>query len=89
MTSNPFLLGGAFLVTGGTRGIGRAISIQFARAGACVVAGYLRNENAARGLKALAESEQLRVELCRADLTTSEGCNRSQVTPAEGEFIGA
>jgi hypothetical protein len=36
--------------TGGTRGIGRAISIEFARAGACVIANYLRNETTAREL---------------------------------------
>jgi enoyl-[acyl-carrier protein] reductase III len=71
--AGPFDLSGAFLVTGGTRGIGRAVSLQFARAGALVVASYLRNDTAALELKALAESEQLRVELCRADLTTAEG----------------
>jgi enoyl-[acyl-carrier protein] reductase III len=92
MTNNAFLLAGAFLVTGGTRGIGRAISIQFARAGATVVAGYLRNENAARELKALAQSEQLRVELCRADLTTPEGLRQieaalGQITPPLRGFI--
>ena len=35
------------LITGGTGGIGRAISLRFARAGAKVIANYLRNEKAA------------------------------------------
>lgn len=69
-------LSGTFLVTGGTRGIGRAISTQFARAGACVVANYVRNEAAARELKVLAEKEQWRIELCRADLMIPEALNQ-------------
>jgi len=77
-----FSLSGTFLVTGGTRGIGRAISIQFARAGARVVANYLRNETTACELKALAEAEQLHLDLCRADLTTPEGLQQI-VTAAE------
>jgi len=62
-----------FLVTGGTRGIGQAISIRFARAGANVIANYLRNEQAAEQLKAIAEQEHLKISLCRADLTSEKG----------------
>lgn len=61
------------LITGGTRGIGQAISLRFARAGARVVASYLRNEKAAEKLKSLAAEEQLAIELCRADLTNERG----------------
>ena len=75
-------LSGAFLVTGGTRGIGRAISIEFARAGAHVIANYLRNETAARELKTWTEAEKLNVDLCRADLTTSQGLQQA-ATAAE------
>ncbi len=40
--------GGAVLVTGGSRGIGKAIALRFAEAGAARVAiGYLRNDQAA------------------------------------------
>lgn len=61
------------LITGGTRGIGQAISLRFARAGARVVANYLRDEKAADQLKAVASQEGLAVALCRADLTNERG----------------
>ena len=61
------------LITGGTRGIGRAISLRFARAGATVIANYLRDEKAAENLKAIAAEERLAIALCRADLTSERG----------------
>jgi len=61
------------LVTGGTRGIGQAISLRFARAGATVIANYLRNEQSAEQLKAIAAEERLAITLCRADLTNERG----------------
>src|SRR5208283_6082862 len=61
------------LITGGTRGIGQAISLRFARAGATVIANYLRNEKAAEHLKAIAAEEGLAIALCRADLTNERG----------------
>lgn len=61
------------LVTGGTRGIGQAISLRFARAGATVIANYLRNEHAAECLKSIATAEGLAITLCRADLTSEKG----------------
>lgn len=73
---NLFALSGRVLITGGTRGIGRAISLCFARAGASVIAGYNRDQNAAGELKALAESENLSIELCRADMTTAQGIEK-------------
>ena len=68
-----FALSGRMLITGGTRGIGRAISLRFARAGAAVTANYVRDQKAADELKAVADKEGLAIELCRADLTTAEG----------------
>jgi enoyl-[acyl-carrier protein] reductase III len=61
------------LVTGGTRGIGKAISLRLARAGATVVANYARNETAAAALKAEALTEHLPIEVMRADLTLPKG----------------
>lgn len=68
-----YALSGRILITGGTRGIGRAISLHFARAGASVIANYLRNQKAAEELMAIAEQEGLSIELCRADLTNPRG----------------
>lgn len=67
------LQGKNLLVTGGTRGIGRAVSLQFARAGATVVANYVRGQRSADSLLAEAQQEHLRLTVCRADLTVAKG----------------
>jgi len=75
--NNLFSLSGkTFLITGGTRGIGRAISFRFARSGATVIANYLRDEKAAEQVKVIAGEEGLAIALCRADLTKKEGLER-------------
>lgn len=61
------------LVTGGTRGIGHAISLQFARAGATVIANYVRGQKTAEALQVQAQQEKLHITLCRADLTIVKG----------------
>ena len=61
------------LVTGGTRGIGLAMSLRLARSGATVIANYLRDEKSAEHLKAVAAQERLSIVLCRADLTNDKG----------------
>ncbi|MBF0544957.1 MAG: 3-oxoacyl-ACP reductase FabG [Candidatus Riflebacteria bacterium] len=51
------LAGKCTLITGGTRGIGRAISLAFARANSKVVINYNSDEKAASETKSLLESE--------------------------------
>jgi enoyl-[acyl-carrier protein] reductase III len=62
-----------FLVAGGTRGIGRAISIQLASAGARILAAYVRNETAAVDLTEAAVRSSLQISTVRADLTSPNG----------------
>jgi enoyl-[acyl-carrier protein] reductase III len=72
--SGPFdLAGRTVLVTGGTRGIGRATSLRLARAGASVIANYARNDEAAEALSVEAKAEQLAIEVLRGDLTQAKG----------------
>lgn len=67
------LRGKRFLVAGGTRGIGRAISLHFARSGASVIAIHIRDVKSAEGLKSEALQEELDIEIFRADLTNPKG----------------
>jgi 3-oxoacyl-[acyl-carrier protein] reductase len=61
------------VVTGGTRGIGRAISLHFARLGARVSAAYLCNGTAAAELTEMAAGLPGSVAALQADVATSEG----------------
>lgn len=70
------LKGRRLLVTGGTRGIGLAISLRLARAGASVIAGYVRDEVSAQAILEQARGEGLEVTVCRADLTGKKGLER-------------
>jgi 3-oxoacyl-[acyl-carrier protein] reductase len=61
------------VVTGGTRGIGRAISLAFASEGATVFAAYLNNDGAAQSLTEEANGLAGTISLFKADVSTSEG----------------
>lgn len=91
MTNSLYSLQGKnILVTGGTRGIGRAISLHFARAGAMVISNYVRGQKAADSLLALAQQERLQLILCRGDLTIENGLHNLEqcVTGLGGGFHG-
>jgi enoyl-[acyl-carrier protein] reductase III len=60
------------VVTGGTRGIGRAISLDLARAGYTVIALYARNRDSAREIETIAENESLAIKTIRGDLTKDD-----------------
>jgi 3-oxoacyl-[acyl-carrier protein] reductase len=57
------------IVTGGTRGIGRAISLLFAEEGAKVIANFSKDVGAAENLMKEAESKGLKIRLFKADVT--------------------
>lgn len=74
MNDGPFSLANkTVLVTGGTRGIGRAISLRFAEAGASVVAVFVRGQEAADSLLETAKAGALKIDCLRADLTRPSG----------------
>ena len=78
------------LVTGGTRGIGRAIALHCARAGAKVIANYVRGQNAAEELLRQSQQEHVTISVCRADLTIEKGLDTVAETVAglEGGLHG-
>jgi 3-oxoacyl-[acyl-carrier protein] reductase len=57
------------IVTGGTRGIGRAISLVLAQEGAEVIANFSKDINAAEELMSEAKSRGLKIRLFKADVT--------------------
>jgi enoyl-[acyl-carrier protein] reductase III len=77
------LKGKRAVVTGGTRGVGRALSLQLARAGAEVLANYVRDVRAAETLQEEAAGEGLSLHTVRADLTNEKGTARLLEAVAE------
>ena len=62
------------VVTGGSRGIGRAVCIQLAKQGCNVVVNYCHGEAAAAETVALCKAENANAVVVQADVSTAEGC---------------
>ena len=60
------------LVTGGSRGLGRAICLKVAQMGIPVLINYQSNEAAAQEVKALVEAEGVSAELLRFDVRVKQ-----------------
>ncbi|MFN7904884.1 MAG: SDR family oxidoreductase [Pseudobdellovibrionaceae bacterium] len=60
------------IVTGGTRGIGRAISLQLGHLGYHVFALYSRDRTSASELEKISQEQKLKIECLRGDLTHPE-----------------
>lgn len=72
--TNPFeVKDKVVLVTGGTRGLGRAISLHLANHGAQVLAAYFQNESAAGRFMKEATEQGLRCDVIRANLMSAPG----------------
>jgi 3-oxoacyl-[acyl-carrier protein] reductase len=71
------LAGKIAIVTGGSRGIGRAISVALARAGAHVLINYRSNEEAATETLRLVEAAGGRGELLGFDVADPESVDRA------------
>lgn len=84
MTDAP-LAGRVALVTGGGRGIGRAISVALAEDGADVAVNYRRDEDAARDAVAAIEKIGRRAGAYRASVDSYEEC-RAMVDAVLADF---
>lgn len=60
------------VITGGSRGIGRAIAISFAKAGADLVINYAGNVDAAKETQLLCQAEGAKVVLVKGDVSKAE-----------------
>jgi 3-oxoacyl-[acyl-carrier protein] reductase len=86
-TLNPFSLSGRVaLVTGSSRGLGRAMALALGQAGAKVALNYCNNQETAERAFADFKSQKLEGILARADVTDEQSVNRMarQVTAELG-----
>jgi 3-oxoacyl-[acyl-carrier protein] reductase len=70
------LTGRAALVTGSSRGIGRAIALQLARQGASIAVNYLKNEDAAKEVQATIQSCGGQAVLVQGDISVPEQADK-------------
>jgi NAD(P)-dependent dehydrogenase (short-subunit alcohol dehydrogenase family) len=71
------LAGKAALVTGGDSGIGRAVTLHFAREGANIAVVYLNETKDAEDTKTQAEAFGVKCELIRGDIRREAFCRRA------------
>jgi NAD(P)-dependent dehydrogenase (short-subunit alcohol dehydrogenase family) len=73
----PRMKGRVVFVTGGTRGIGGAISHSFGEQGAVVAAGYGRDEEHARKFLSELESEDITASVHQGNIGSADDCRRT------------
>lgn len=69
------LTGRSALVTGASRGIGRAIAVALAKAGADVAINYSGNEEAAKQTEDICAAYGVKTLVIKADVSDAESCN--------------
>jgi len=70
------LTGRAALITGSSRGIGRAIALQLARQGASITVNYLRNEEAAKQVQQTILSNGGQASIVQGDISVPKQAER-------------
>lgn len=86
MQSDVFSLEGKHvLVVGGTRGIGAAIALRFAGAGARVLVNYVRDEASAQKFAAAASDAGVSIVAVRGDASSDKG--REAIAQAVAEHV--
>ena len=73
----------SILITGGTKGIGRAIALAFAEPGGDVFLNYHGNDDAAHAARSLVEGTGARCHLIKQDVGTPEGAETVLAQVAE------
>ncbi len=74
MTRDPFAVDGkVIVVTGGTRGLGREISLELAAHGAHIIAGYFQNEESAGRFLQDSANQGYACSTVKANLMTTAG----------------
>ena len=64
------------VVTGGSRGIGRAVCVALAKQGCNVIVNYCHGETNAQETVALCKAEGVEAVAVQADVSTAEGCKK-------------
>ena len=84
----PRMTGRVVFVTGGTRGIGAAISRSFAEQGAIVAAGYSRDADQANQLLAQLRDHGVKASIHQGNVGSAEDCRRTvaEVLDAHGRL---
>src|SRR5436305_14571405 len=84
----PRMDGRVVFVTGGTRGIGAAISRSFAEQGAVVAAGFGRDQEQAEGLRRQLEENGMTCTIHQGNVGSAEDCRRTidEVIEAHGRL---
>jgi len=76
MTVSIDLKGKVTLITGASRGIGKATALLFARAGSDLVINYFRNRKEAEKVALIAEQKGVKAEIFKADVSSKAQCEK-------------